>query len=514
MSSGKIDSIEKYCFSNKKIVDCVTFYNEIDLLFYRLTILYNIVDYFIIVESNHTHTGKHKYLYYQKNKHLFKRFEDKIIHIIVDLPYIYPNINYDNNQWINENYQRNSIDQGIQQIQLNKTDLIVISDLDEIINPEALLKLKNSCVEIGFSLLQDMYYYNLNTKHTSTWNLSKIVTYEKYITTTPQQIRESKDLPNLINGGWHLSYFGNIEFIQNKLKNFAHQELNNNFYTDESHIKNSIKNNKDLFNRNYVPINYVPINTNTNLPPLYDKYLLNYVDGDNIPSPQTCPIYIYFHICCINNWKEIVSTLFFKIKNSGLYDLIKEIRCVILGDYDNSITEPKMNIIFQSPDIHLREQVTINLLYNDCINCKEEFQILYLHSKGVKHLNSKFQKNVYDWVEYLCYFNIYNFKLCLNELNTCDAIGVNLQLDIDNNTPLHYSGNFWWSKSSHIRNLTLIDNNYWNSPEFWVTSINGIYNSLWDSNTHHYNDPYPYYFYENKTINIRTHTLRETSLLA
>ena len=135
MSSGKIDSIEKYCFSNKKIVDCVTFYNEIDLLFYRLTILYNIVDYFIIVESNHTHTGKHKYLYYQKNKHLFKRFEDKIIHIIVDLPYIYPNINYDNNQWINENYQRNSIDQGIQQIQLNKTDLIVISDLDEIINP-------------------------------------------------------------------------------------------------------------------------------------------------------------------------------------------------------------------------------------------------------------------------------------------------------------------------------------------------------------------------------------------
>ena len=47
-----------------KIIDCFTFYNELDLLNYRLNILNNVVDYFIIVESTHTHVGKEKNLIY------------------------------------------------------------------------------------------------------------------------------------------------------------------------------------------------------------------------------------------------------------------------------------------------------------------------------------------------------------------------------------------------------------------------------------------------------------------
>ena len=69
---------------SKKIIDCFTFYNEMDLLNYRLNILYNVVDYFIIVESTHTYVGKEKKLFYNDNKHLFEKFNDKIIHIIVD----------------------------------------------------------------------------------------------------------------------------------------------------------------------------------------------------------------------------------------------------------------------------------------------------------------------------------------------------------------------------------------------------------------------------------------------
>jgi hypothetical protein len=51
-----------------KIIDCFTFYNELDLLNYRLNILNNVVDYFIIVESTHTHVGKEKNLIYEENK--------------------------------------------------------------------------------------------------------------------------------------------------------------------------------------------------------------------------------------------------------------------------------------------------------------------------------------------------------------------------------------------------------------------------------------------------------------
>jgi len=95
--------------------------------------------------------------------------------------------------------------------------------------------------------------------------------------------------------------------------------------------------------------------------------------------------------------------------------------------------------------------------------------------------------------------------MCLNELNHCDAVGVNLQ-EKENDYPLHYSGNFWWSKSSHIRKLREINDNFYNSSEFWITSTNGIYKSLWNSNTHHYNEPYPYFSYENKKIHPTTIT--------
>ena len=47
-----------------KIVDCFIFYNEIDLLNYRLNLLYDIVDYFIIVEATKTHMGNSKKMYF------------------------------------------------------------------------------------------------------------------------------------------------------------------------------------------------------------------------------------------------------------------------------------------------------------------------------------------------------------------------------------------------------------------------------------------------------------------
>ena len=49
-----------------KIIDCFIFYNELDLLTYRLNVLNNIIDYFIIVESKHTFIGKKKIYFLMK----------------------------------------------------------------------------------------------------------------------------------------------------------------------------------------------------------------------------------------------------------------------------------------------------------------------------------------------------------------------------------------------------------------------------------------------------------------
>lgn len=206
--------------------------------------------------------------------------------------------------------------------------------------------------------------------------------------------------------------------------------------------------------------------------------------------------YIYIHVCCINNWKEIFQQLLFDIKESGLYEKITKIRCVVLKKtYDDLdiLRDDKIEILGISDKVLLYEQVTLNLLYEQSFI--KEFNVLYIHTKGVKHNNTN--PCVTDWVHYLTYFNIYKHDVCLDSLQTYDTVGVNLQ----NNPVLHYSGNFWWSKSEYIKKLDRCTVASYNSTEFWLTEKQlGSHVSLWTSNLNHYNCRYGKEMYENKEI--------------
>jgi len=197
------------------------------------------------------------------------------------------------------------------------------------------------------------------------------------------------------------------------------------------------------------------------------------------------PIYIYIHICTKNNWLSVLTNLIMNIKNSGLYDIIDKIRCFVLGTLDEIpeiLNDKKIIIVKKNPDCHLYEKFTLNNLYDDCH--KEDFYILYLHTKGITRGNLQ---PVKDWVEYLIHFNMYRHKEIIKLLEEYDCVGVNLQ-----DGP-HYSGNFWWSKSSHIVNLKREIPHTYQGPEFWVTSKsnNCKYISLYSSNINHYNTRYP-----------------------
>ena len=266
---------------SKKIIDCFTFYNELELLTYRLNILNDIVDYFVIVEATHTHIGKEKMLFFNENKHLFENFIHKIIHIIVDdFPYKQPNVNtHEENQWSNERFQRNQIKRGLDKLDLNDHDIITITDLDEIPDPNTLSKIKNNEINVEINSLQmDLYYYNLNSKISKLWYHAKIVTYQKYkdSTISCSDIRLSMNYPLINNGGWHLSYFGDSSFIKNKIENFGHQEFNSDFYTNKELIEKRIKNYEDLYERGNT-ISRIPIKNNNYLPPEYDKYLYKFI---------------------------------------------------------------------------------------------------------------------------------------------------------------------------------------------------------------------------------------------
>ena len=277
----KNDKIPNSITKQKKIVDCFTFYNELQMLTYRLNLLYEIVDYFVIVEARQTHVGADKILYFEENKGLFTQFADKIIHIIVDLPFSKDKVNISRgDQWTNEKFQRTCISNGLEQIDhyLELDDIIIIADLDEIPDPTTLTKIKNSELTINngiCNLEQDLYYYNLNSRHDAKWNHCKILTVKKYkeLGITCDAIRFA-NCGTIVKGGWHLSYFGNLQFIKNKLENFAHQEYNSAKYTDTSEIQKRIDNYSDLFNRESTNcIRKIEINDNDYLPSLYERYL-------------------------------------------------------------------------------------------------------------------------------------------------------------------------------------------------------------------------------------------------
>ncbi len=278
-----------------KIVDCFMFYNELDLLNYRLNILKDVVDYFVLVESTHTHSGKEKELIYQTNKEMYKSFHHKLIHVIVDdFPHKYPNINYNNtnydsDSWNNERFQRNCIVRGIQQLSLTDDDIIIISDLDEIPDPNRLHKIINKEINITINAFEmDFYYYNLNSKKQDKTHISKILLYKYFIEIQKNKLTCSDIRLNSIcinpneyiikNGGWHLSYFGDVHFIKNKLENFAHQEYNNNEYTNIEKIDKRVTSGIDLFERSYNEhIIKIPIKENPYLPPEYETYLQKFI---------------------------------------------------------------------------------------------------------------------------------------------------------------------------------------------------------------------------------------------
>ena len=244
-----------------KIIDCFTFYNEIDLLNLRLSELYDYVDYFVISESLHTHRGKSKKLYLEENMDLFSQFKDKIINVCDKTKY-----NSSDYSWKIENNQRNEIAKGLSSLDLDSNDQILISDLDEIPNIETLKKVMP--VEWVFTLEMDFYYFTLYNKIKKNWKKSKILNYKTFIekfNSSPQYVRDSVDYRKILNfrfdrnvikdGGWHFSYFGDVDFIQNKIRNFAHFEFDNEKYFNAKNILNSINNGVDLYGDKSIKIN-------------------------------------------------------------------------------------------------------------------------------------------------------------------------------------------------------------------------------------------------------------------
>ena len=219
-----LQNVEKYIqlgFIKKqhRIIDCFTFYNELDMLDLRLNELNDVVDKFVICEAKYTHQGNPKPLYFKDNFQRYKEFAHKICHIVVEY---FPSCSDANIQhWANEAYQRDRLADGLQDC--NDDDIIIISDVDEIPNKQKIQDCKTAKC-----LSQTLYIYNFNLQSDIEWCHAKIVPYHELRDKYNLQmsfLRNFVVLESIKNAGWHLSYFGDVDYIYQKLQAFAHVEL-------------------------------------------------------------------------------------------------------------------------------------------------------------------------------------------------------------------------------------------------------------------------------------------------
>lgn len=253
-----------------KIFDCFTFFNELDLLEFRLKLLDKWVDHFVIAESNLTHSGKPKPYYFLEAKDRFKAWEHKIIYIPVQqsaeglLFEEQKNYNPESAAWKLENSQRNALLEAASSIE--DTDMVLLGDLDEIPSADALKKAVQSDKPVAFSLLFHYYYLNCQNAGNSRWWKGCIAASGKqFKEITPQGLRDKRDnYPSLADAGWHFSFLGGVEKIRQKLLAFAHTEFNKEEYVSERHIKEAVSKGEDILKREdvifkYVPLSYYPV---------------------------------------------------------------------------------------------------------------------------------------------------------------------------------------------------------------------------------------------------------------
>ncbi len=233
------------------IYDCFSFFNELDLLEIRLNTLDKVVDKFILAESPFTHTGNPKPLYYAENKARFAKFNDRIIHVIVDdFPAMPDDMPIREKAWTRENWQRNAIVRGLPS-DVKDDDILLISDLDEIPNPDYVQKAIGTPVGITrLDLKAYCFFINLRNVSYPIWNNgTRILTWRTFndpatyahadyseccvasVNQGPSatRVRFLKPARILKPAGWHFSYLGGVEAIQRKMKSIAHTE----FDTDE-----------------------------------------------------------------------------------------------------------------------------------------------------------------------------------------------------------------------------------------------------------------------------------------
>ncbi|XP_055341425.1 LOW QUALITY PROTEIN: beta-1,4-mannosyl-glycoprotein 4-beta-N-acetylglucosaminyltransferase-like [Paramacrobiotus metropolitanus] len=213
---------EKFTLAPARVVDAIIFSNELDILKVRLRELWDVVDLFVILESNRTFSGNPKPYFFAGNRANRQRFAFAETKLVVGQMTTLTALKPGQNPFDNETEMRRQMNQlSANTAHLRPGDLLLITHVDEIPRKEtvAMLRMCNGWPET-YHLQMTNYVYSFEFKaETDIWR-PKI----RRVNDTGQlyfRARSSDQL--LMDAGWHCSFcFRNVEDFVFKMQAYSH----------------------------------------------------------------------------------------------------------------------------------------------------------------------------------------------------------------------------------------------------------------------------------------------------
>ena len=236
-----------------RVFDTTTFFEEKLMMDLRFNILDPFVDKFIVCEATFSHSGKKKEIKFDKKD--FPKFEDKIVHIIINEDPVEKTYNQnDNSNFLRQNSikrietQRNYIGKALEDA--DKNDYIIYSDNDEIPDLSKIDFKSNKAKIILFK--QKLFYYKFNLAYPKIdWfgskscklkdlkNISwlrniKNRKYNFFRLDTLFSKMKYTNLKIIEDGGWH---FTNQNTPEELLRKYLNDEMHSEFELKNDDLK-------------------------------------------------------------------------------------------------------------------------------------------------------------------------------------------------------------------------------------------------------------------------------------
>lgn len=181
------------------------------------------------------------------------------------------------------------------------------------------------------------------------------------------------------------------------------------------------------------------------------------------------PIYGIYFISCVGCYLDIIKEQLEYFTKEEIYLKSTRILCIVCS-YCHS-NYPLQSMLYNLDYLHkmdlittpdnLYEKFAINNYRNHIPSESEKYYLYYFHTKGVTHGSDEYYVNIRRNL----LFYLIQVDISLKLLQHFDAVGCDLSLF----PKKHFSGNFWWAKSEHVKTLENVGNGYL-APEMYICS--------------------------------------------